>query len=74
MNVRCTWMQMNEVFLMMKMKNQVDEELMKTDGYTFLIKLVLICSMSSWKEFQLSQILNTLSVKHLIKLNLTIID
>ena len=34
-------------------------------GYAFLIRLGL---MSLWKEFQLLQILNDLSIKHLIKL------
>ena len=38
----------------------------KNDGYTFLIKLNLMLSMSLWKEFQL--FLKDLSVKHLIKL------
>ena len=37
-------------------------------GYAFLIRLDLILSMSSWKEFQLLQILNNLSTKYLIKL------
>ena len=34
----------------------------ENDGYAFLIRLDL------WKEFQLPQILNDLSTKHLIKL------
>ena len=38
----------------------------KNDGYTFLMKLNLMLSMSLWKEFQL--FLKDLSVKHLIKL------
>ena len=38
----------------------------KNGGYTFLIKLNLMLSMSLWKEFQL--FLKDLSVKHLIKL------
>ena len=37
-------------------------------GNEFLIKLNLIFSMSLWKEFQLLQILNDLSIKHFIKL------
>ena len=36
--------------------------------YAFLIRLDLILSLSLWKEFQLLQILNELSIKHLIKL------
>ena len=40
----------------------------KKVGYTFLIMLDLMFSMSLWKEFQLLQILSDLSVKHLIKL------
>ena len=39
--------------------------LIKNGGYAFLIRLDL---MSSWKEFQLLEILNDLSTKHLIKL------
>ena len=42
--------------------------LIKNGGYTFLIRLDLILAMSLWKEFQLLQILNDLSIKHLIKL------
>ena len=38
------------------------------DGYLFLIRLDLVLSMSLWKEFQLLQILNDPSIKHLIKL------
>ena len=38
----------------------------KNDGYAFLIRLDLMFSMSLWKEFQLLQILNDLSIKHLI--------
>ena len=37
-------------------------------GYAFLIKLNLMLSMALWKEFQLLQILNDLSVRHLIQL------
>ena len=37
-------------------------------GHAFLIRLDLMFSMSLWKEFQLLQILNDLSIKHLIKL------
>ena len=40
----------------------------KNDGYTFLIRLDLMFPMSLWKEFQLLQILNDLSIRHLIKL------
>ena len=40
----------------------------KNDRYAFLIRLDLMLSMSLWKEFQLLQILNDLSIKHLIKL------
>ena len=36
----------------------------KNGGYLFLIRLDLIL----WKEFQLLQILNDLSIRHLIKL------
>ena len=37
-------------------------------GYAFLIRLNLMFSMPLSKEFQLLQILNDLSIKHLIKL------
>ena len=40
----------------------------KNDGYAFLIRLELMFSMSLWKDFQLLQILNDLSTRHLIKL------
>ena len=40
----------------------------KNGGYAFLIRLDLMLSVSLWKEFQLIQILNDLSTKHLIKL------
>ena len=40
----------------------------KNGGYTFLIRLDLMFSMSLWKGFQLLQILNDLSIRHLIKL------
>ena len=40
----------------------------KNEGYASLIRLDLMFSMSLWKEFQLLQILNGLSIKHLIKL------
>ena len=40
----------------------------KNWGYAFLIISDLMLSMSLWKEFQLLQILNDLSIKHLIKL------
>ena len=36
--------------------------------YAFLIRLDLMLSMSLWKEFQLLQILNDLSIKQSIKL------
>ena len=42
----------------------------KNGGYTFLIWSDLMFSLSLWKEFQLLQILNDLSIKHLIKLTL----
>ena len=44
--------------------------LIKNGGYAFLIRLDLMFSMSLWKEFQLLQILNDLSIRHLIKLSL----
>ena len=40
----------------------------KNGGYAFLIRLDLMFSMSLWKEFQLLQILNDLSIRNLIKL------
>ena len=40
----------------------------KNGGYAFLRRLDSINSMSLWKQFQLLQILNDLSIKHLIKL------
>ena len=40
----------------------------KNGGYAFLIRLDLIFSMLLWKEFQLLQILNDLSIRNLIKL------
>ena len=42
----------------------------KDGRYAFLMRLDLMFSMSLWKEFQLLQILNDLSVRHLIKLSL----
>ena len=39
----------------------------KNCGYAFLIRLDLMLSMSLWKEFQLLQSLNDLSIRHLIK-------
>ena len=39
----------------------------KNGGYAFLIRLDLMFSMSSWKEFQLLQILNDLSIRDFIK-------
>ena len=44
----------------------------KNGGYAFLIRLNIMFSMSLWKE--LLQILNDLSIKHLIKLILDEID
>ena len=40
----------------------------KNGRYVFLIRLDLMFSMLLWKEFQLLQISNDLSIKHLIKL------
>ena len=40
----------------------------KNGKYAFLIRLDLMLSMSLGKEFQWFQILNDLSIKHLIKL------
>ena len=40
----------------------------KNGGYTFLVRLDLIFPMSLWREFQWLQVLNDLSIKHLIKL------
>ena len=40
----------------------------KNGGYAFLIRLDLMFSMSLWKELQLLQILNNLTIKYLIKL------
>ena len=40
----------------------------KNNGYAFLIRLDLMFSMSLRKQFQLLQILNDLSIRHLIKL------
>ena len=40
----------------------------KNGGYAFLRRLDLMFCISLWKEFQLLQILNDLSTKHLIKL------
>ena len=42
--------------------------LIKNGRYAFLIRLDLMFSMSLWKEFQLLQVLNDLSIRHLIKL------
>ena len=39
----------------------------KNGWYAFLMRLDLMLSMSLWKEFQLLQILNDQSIKHLIK-------
>ena len=46
----------------------------KNSGYAFLTKLDLMLSMSLLKEFQLSQMLNDLSSKDLIKSMLYEID
>ena len=40
----------------------------KNGGYVFLIMLDLMFPMSLWKDFQLLQILNDLSIKHWITL------
>ena len=40
----------------------------KNGGHAFLIRLDLMLSISIWKEFQLLQILNDLSIRHLIQL------
>ena len=40
----------------------------KKGGYAFLIRLDLMFSTSLWKDFQLLQIFNYLSFRHLIKL------
>ena len=40
----------------------------KNGGYAFIMRLGLMLSMSLWEEFQLFQILNNISIKHLIKL------
>ena len=40
----------------------------KNGGYAFLIRLDLMFSLSLWKEIQLLQVLNDLSIRHLIKL------
>ena len=42
----------------------------KNGRYTVLTRLDLMFSMSLWKEFQLLQISNDLSIRHLIKLSL----
>ena len=42
--------------------------LIKNERYTFLIRLDLMFSISLRKEFELLQILNGLSTKHLMKL------
>ena len=40
----------------------------KNSRDAFLIRLEVMFSVSLWKEFQLLQILNDLSIRHLIKL------
>ena len=40
----------------------------KNGGYAFVINIRYKYSMSLWEEFQLLQIWNNLSIKHLIKL------
>ena len=42
--------------------------LIKNSGYTFLIRLDLMFSMSLRKEFQLLKIFNDLSIRYLITL------
>ena len=42
--------------------------LIKNGRYAFLIRLDLMLSMSLWKEIQLLQILNDLTIKYLIEL------
>ena len=42
----------------------------KNGGYEFLIRLDLMFSKSLWKELQLLQILNDVSIRHSIKLSL----
>ena len=42
--------------------------LIKNGGYAFFIRLGLMLSMSLWKQCQLLQILNDLSIKHLSNL------
>ena len=44
--------------------------LIKNGRYAFLIRLDVMLFMSLWKGFQLLQILNNLSIRHLIKLSL----
>ena len=51
-----------------KNTGQINFEYGQNGRYAFLIRLDLSLSMSLWKEFQLFQILNDLSTKHLIKL------
>ena len=41
--------------------------LIKNGRYAFLIRLDLMFFMTLWREFQLLQNLNNLSVKHVIK-------
>ena len=40
----------------------------RNGGHAFLIRMDLMFPMSLWKEFQLLQTLNDLSIKHLVKL------
>ena len=42
--------------------------LIMNGSYAFPITLDLMLSMSRWNEFQLIQILNDLSIRHLVKL------
>ena len=42
----------------------------KNSGHAFLTRFDLMLSISLWKEFQLLQTLNHLSIKHLIRLTL----
>ena len=42
--------------------------LTQNNGYAFLIRLDLTFSIALWKEFQFLQIINDLSIKHLIEI------
>ena len=63
------------IFLVLVIRKRIIEVLfndlsIQNGGCAFLIRLDLMFPMSLWKEFQLLQILNDLSIKHLIKLSL----